>query len=58
MKEDKNIKLTDDPLTNIKIMTPYLDEKGRLAVSSMMIGWIWGQETEKSESDKKEKVKE
>lgn len=47
----KEIRLTDDALTNIHIMTPYLDEMGRLAVSSMMMGLIWGQEMEKNQKN-------
>lgn len=40
MLEVKDIKLTDDPLTNIHTMTPYLDEKGRAAVSGIMFGMV------------------
>lgn len=40
MLEVKEIKLTNDPLTNIQIMTPYLDEKGRAAVSGLMFGMV------------------
>lgn len=47
MANIKDIKLTDDPLTNIHIMTPYLDEIGRVAVSALMFGVVLGQEMEK-----------
>lgn len=36
--DTKNIKLTSDSLTNIKIMTPFLGEKERAAVSTLMFG--------------------
>lgn len=48
MADVKDIKLTSDPLTNIHIMTPYLDEKGRAAVSALMFGVVMGQEIEKT----------
>ena len=47
MANIKDIKLTDDPLTNIHIMTPYLDDVGRVAVSALMFGVVLGQEMEK-----------
>lgn len=36
---EKNIKLTDNPLTNIKTMVPLLDEEGRKAFALMMYGY-------------------
>lgn len=36
---EKNIKLTDNPLTNIKTMVPLLDEEGRKAFAFMMYGY-------------------
>lgn len=44
MADVKDIKLTNDPLTNIHIMTPYLNETGRAAVSALMFGVVMGQE--------------
>lgn len=35
----KKIKLTDDPMANIHIMVPLLDEEGRKAISNMMFGY-------------------
>lgn len=48
----KNIKLTDDPLTNIKIMVPHLDDRGRAAVSGLMFGMLLA--NEKSEKKDRE----
>ena len=36
--EVKGIKLTDDPLTNIHIMAPLLNEEGKIMVYGMMYG--------------------
>lgn len=36
----KNINLTDDPLTNIHLMIPLLDEEARKAMSYVMFGYI------------------
>lgn len=36
---EKNIQLTDNPLTNIKMMVPMLDEEGRKAFAFMMYGY-------------------
>ena len=47
MGEAKNITLTDDPLTNINIMIPMLDEENRKAVSYLMYGCYIGQQMEK-----------
>lgn len=53
----KNIKLTDNPLTNIKMMVPLLDEEGRKAFAFMMYGYnICNSSLAKQESDKKERV--
>lgn len=50
----RNIKLTDDPLTNITLMIPMLDEKGRESISHLMYGYCLG----KSENKEVEKAKE
>ena len=50
MEDKKNIKLTDDPLTNIYIMTPFLDDRAREAVSYLMYGCCLGEKL----ADKKE----
>ena len=42
----KNIKLTDDPLTNIKIMVPHLDDRGRAAVSGLIFGMLLAHESD------------
>lgn len=44
MAEMKNIQLTDDPLTNIHIMVPMLNEEERKAVSYLMYGCFIGKE--------------
>lgn len=36
----KHISLTDDPLTNMHLMIPLLDEKAREAISYVMFGYI------------------
>lgn len=51
MGKEKNIKLTDDPLTNIQIMIPMLDEENRKAVSYLMYGCYIGQQLEKEKSN-------
>lgn len=43
MKE-KYIELTNDPLTNIYIMIPLLDDEARKAVSYLMYGCYLGME--------------
>lgn len=40
----RNIQLTDDPLTNIYIMIPLLDDKAREAISHLMYGCFLGEE--------------
>lgn len=40
----KNINLTDDPLTNIHLMIPLLDDEARKAISYVMFGYILGDE--------------
>ena len=42
MKEIKDIELTNDPLTNIHIMAPYLNKEGQSAVFGLMFGLIMG----------------
>lgn len=39
----KGVKLTEDPLTNIHIMAPLLDEEGKFMVYGMMYGLCAGQ---------------
>lgn len=53
MTEAKDIELTNDPLTNIHIMAPMLDEKGQASVYGLMFGLIMGREL----NGKKEKGK-
>ena len=43
-KEKENITLTDDPLTNIHIMIPMLNDRAREAVSYLMYGCFIGEE--------------
>lgn len=42
-KTRRNIQLTDDPLTNIRIMVPMLNDKEREAVSYLMYGCFLGE---------------
>lgn len=43
-EEKKEIRLTDDALTNIHIMVPMLNERAREAVSYLMYGCYLGEE--------------
>lgn len=52
MANMQNVKLTDDPLTNIHIMIPMLNDRAREAVSYLMYGCCIG---EKMAEDRKEK---
>lgn len=52
----EGIKLTNDPLTNIKIMTPYLDEAGRAAASALMFGIELGKNMTGSRSKEKKEL--
>lgn len=47
MAEAKNLKLTDDPLTNIHIMVPMLNDESRKAVSYLMYGCYMGEQLAK-----------
>ena len=49
MKKIKNLKLTDDPLTNIHIMIPLLGEREKEAVSYLMYGCVLGEQMAKKE---------
>ena len=44
-KAKKEIKLTSDPMENIRIMVPMLDDNGREAVSNLMYGYFLGKES-------------
>lgn len=57
MEKVKDIQLTNDPLTNIKIMTPYLNEKHRMAVGGMMFGMFLAEHLDRKEN-KENKEKE
>lgn len=54
MTNIKNIKLTDDPLTNIQTMIPYLNDKSREALSYVIYGCCIGEEIAKKDSKEKE----
>lgn len=45
MKEIKNINFTDDPLKNIYIMIPLLDDEARKTISHLMYGYYLGKES-------------
>ena len=53
-KTRRNIQLTDDPLTNIRIMVPMLNDKEREAVSYLMYGCFLGEKL----ADKGRKLKQ
>lgn len=53
----ENIKLTEDPLKNIYIMAPYLDEAGQNRVFGMVCGLL-GFSGEKEQGEKAEPGKE
>lgn len=42
MPKIEDIQLTNDPLKNIHIMTPILNDKGREAISYLMYGYYLG----------------
>ncbi len=44
MSKKKNVNLTDDPLTNIQIMIPMLNEENRKALAYLMYGCYIGQQ--------------
>lgn len=46
---EKNIELTKDPLTNIRIMVPMLNDRAREAVSYFMYGCCVGESIAKGE---------
>lgn len=48
----KNIELTKDPLTNISIMVPMLNDRAREAVSYFMYGCCVGESIAKGDRDK------
>lgn len=54
----KGIQLTEDPLTNIHIMVPLLDEEGRKAISNMMFGYCLGETLKKDSCDKQNQQEE
>lgn len=54
MADIKNIKLTDDPLTNIQMMIPFLNDKSREALSYVIYGCCIGEEMAKKDSKEKE----
>lgn len=47
----KNIELTQDPLTNIGIMVPMLNDRAREAVSYFMYGCCVGESIAKGERE-------
>lgn len=54
MKKIKKIKLTTDPLTNINLMIPMLNDRTREAVSYFIYGCCVGESISKIESGKTE----
>lgn len=53
-KVKKNIQLTDDPLTNIHIMLPLLNDRAREAISYLMYGCYLGERLTESKKEKQE----
>ena len=54
----KNIKLTNDPMTNIKIMVPMLNEEQKKAMAHVMFGCFIGEEISKDKKKINNKEKE
>lgn len=52
IKKKEKVRLTDDSLTNIRIMIPMLDDEARKAVSYLMYGCYLGEEIAKEKSNK------
>lgn len=50
----KNIRLTNDPLTNIHIMVSLLDDRARERFSDMMFGSFIGEEIAEEKNKNKE----
>jgi len=48
MADIKNLELTEDPLTNINIMVPMLNDQARQAVSYFMYGCCVGESIAKN----------
>lgn len=46
-----NIELTQDPLTNIRIMVPLLDDKGREMFSHLMLGYCISENQHRDRQD-------
>ena len=53
MSNIKNLEFTDDPLTNIKMMIPMINERSREAVSYLMFGCCLGESIADDKQDKK-----
>lgn len=53
MADIKDIKLTEDPLTNIHMMIPFLNDKSREALSYVIYGCCIGEEMAKKNNDEK-----
>ena len=53
MSNIKNLEFTDDPLTNIKMMIPMLNERSSEAVSYLMFGCCLGESIADDKQDKK-----
>lgn len=53
MEDIRNLELTKDPLTNISLMIPMLNERSREAISYLMYGCYLGESIAKdSQKDK------
>jgi len=53
MEDIKNIHLTDDTLSNIKIMAPLLDELDQNKVLGLMLGLIKGNKENMQDNNRK-----
>lgn len=51
MEDIKNLELTKDPLTNICLMVPMLDDRACEAVSYLMYGCFLGESIAKRKND-------
>lgn len=52
--QEINIELTDDPLKNICLMAPYLDEAGQNRVLGMIFGLLGYSGNKQSQDERKE----
>ncbi len=55
MAEIEDLELTEDPLTNIKLMIPLLNDESRRAMSYLMYGCYLGETIAEVKQEKQDK---